>query len=309
MKPNIRALALIFLLTSLPLFADKVLLKNGTFSEGKIETDTPDYVILTGKDDAPRKIKRGEIAEVVYDSGTNRAEAAPGKPAQGTPGLTLFNLITFRNFTGAVTLGWQNTSLTDLNSTLTPRGYQSVPENIFTLGGVAQVTVSRVVLGLEGTWLWGAGREANIGGNTIKNSFSAFRGVGILGYLIYTSERLDIFPFIGGGLAGYNLVMTNTAGDSFGNIVTTGQRGAVLTSISLLFTTGAQMTYRVPFHIADKGVFGLALGVKAGYDFGFVQSNWVSGGVNDLAPVSGGPKTLLAGPYAQAIIGIYFDFY
>src|SRR5262249_11778056 len=126
---------------------------------------------------------------------------------------------------------------------------------------------------------------------------------------IYTSERLDIFPYIGGGLAGYNLVMTNTYGDSFGNIISTGQRGAVLSSLSFMLTTGAQLTYRLPVISSDKGVFGLALGVKAGYDFAFVQSNWVSGGINDLVPVSGGPKTSLTGPYAQALIGIWFDFF
>lgn len=308
MKAKFVAVCVAAVLTT-PLLADKVLLKNGTFSEGKIEADNAEYVILSGKDDQLRKIKRSEISEVVYDSGAGKIAAVPGKPAQGTPGITFFNLFTMRNFTGGLTLGWQNTSLSDLNSTLTPRGYQSVPENFFTIGGAAQVTISRVVLGLEGTWLWGAGREANIGGNTIKNSFSAFRGVGILGYLIYTSERLDLFPYIGGGLAGYNLLMTNTAGDSFGNIVATGQRGALLSSLSLMLTAGFQMTYRLPFLSTDKGVFGLAMGAKAGYDFAFVQSNWVSGGINDLAPVSGGPKTLLSGPYAQAIIGIYFDFY
>src|SRR5690606_25342057 len=126
------------------------------------------------------------------------------------------------------------------------------------------------------------GREGNVGGNTIKNSFSAFRGTGILGYLIYTSERLDFFPYIGGGLAGYNLIMTNTMGDSFGNIASSGQRGAVLSSLSLMLTGGVQVTYRLPFLTTDKGVFGLALGAKAGYDVAFAQSNWAMGGINDF---------------------------
>jgi hypothetical protein len=300
---------LVLLFFSHSLFADKVLLKNSTFEEGKIEADNGEYVIISGKGDALKKIPRSEINDVIYDSKDARNTAAPGKPAQGTPGLTLFNLFTLRNFTGAVTVGWQNLSLSDLNSSLTNKGYQPAPENFFTLGGVAQVTISRVVLGLEGTWLWGAGREANIGGNTIKNSFSAFRGMGILGYLIYTSDRLDIFPYVGGGLAGYNLIMTNTYGDSFGNIISTGQRGAVLSSLSFLMTGGVQVTYRLPVLTTDKGVFGLALGAKGGYDIAFVQSNWAMGGINDLVAVSGGPKTPLTGPYAQAIIGIWFDFY
>jgi hypothetical protein len=290
-------------------FADKVLLKNSTFEEGKIEAENGEYVIFSGKGDTVKKIKRSDVSELVYDSGASRAAAVPGKPAHGTPGITLFNWITLRNFTGGVTLGWEKLSLTDLNDTLTPRGYQAVPEHFFTLGGVAQVTISRVVLGLEGTWLWGAGREANVGGNNIRNSFSAFRGLGIIGYLIYTSDRFDVFPYIGGGFAGYNLIMTNTMGDSFGNIVSTGQRGAVLSSLSFLMTGGVQITYRLPVITTDKGVFGLALGAKAGYDVAFAQSNWAMGGINDFVPVSGGPKTPLTGPYAQAIIGIWFDFY
>ncbi len=302
-----RLLALIFLVST-SAFADRVLLKNGTFESGKIEADTPEYVIFSGKDDTLRRIRRSEIETVTYDSGAKNS-AAPGKPAQGSPGLTLFNLLTFRNFTGAITLGWENLSLSNLNDALTPKGYKSVPENNFALGGTAQVSISRIVLGLEGAWLWGAGREAMVAGNTIKNSFSAFKAIGLIGFLVYTSERLDIFPYIGFGLAGYNLVMTNAQNDTFNNIVATGQRGAVLSSASLLMSTGAQLTYRLPVIVADKGVFGLALGIKGGYDIAFVNSDWVSGGINDLIPVSGGPKTSLTGPYAQALIGIWFDFF
>lgn len=305
-RGGVLALALYFCGASI--FADRVLLKNGTFENGKIEADTPEYVILSGKDEALKRIKRADIEAVTYDTGAKTA-AAPGRPAQGTPGLTLFNLFTLRNFTGAITLGWENLSLSNLNGALTSKGYQPAPENNFTLGMTGQVTISRVVLGLEGSWLWGAGRESMIGTNTIKTSFSAFKAIGLIGYLIYTSERLDIFPYLGFGLAGYNLVMTNTQGDTFGNIVSAGQRGAVLSSASLLLSTGAQLTYRLPVVVSDKGVFGLALGIKGGYDIAFVNSDWVSGGINDLIPVSGGPKTSLTGPYAQALIGIWFDFY
>lgn len=235
--------------------------------------------------------------------------AAPPISKIPTPGLTLFDYFTLRNFTGAVTLGWQNLSLTDLNGALTPKGYQKVPEDFFTLGATAQVTISRVVLGVEGAWLWGAGREGNVAGNTIKNSFSAFKGIGFLGFLVYTSERLDIFPYLGAGLAGYNLVMTNTQSDSFGTIVASGQRGAVLSSVSLMLSTGAQIVYRLPVLAADKGVFGLAFGLKAGYDLAFAQSDWVLGGINDLVKVGDGPKTALTGPFAQVLLGIWFDFY
>lgn len=306
---KINSVILSLLITS-SLFADKVLLKNGTFETGKIEADTSEYIILSGKDGQPKKFNRAEISEVIRDTPEGlQSSATPGNPQQGKPGLTFFNWFTVRNFTGALTLGWQYMPLSDLNGTLTGKGYQSLPENFFTIGGLGQITISRFVLGLEGTWLWGASRDSAIGGNTIRNSFSAFRGVGILGYLIYTSERLDIFPYIGGGLAGYNLIMTNTYGDTFANVITTGQRGAVLSSLSLLMTVGVQLTYRVPVLSVSKGIFGLAIGAKAGYDVAFLQSNWAMGGINDLVPISGGPRTSLTGPYAQGIIGIWFDFY
>ena len=306
---NIKILPLgLLLFAGTSLFADKILFKNGTFEEGKVETENGEYVVFTGKGDTVKKIKRGEITEVVYDA-SGKSAAVSGKPAQGTPGITFFNFFTVRNFTGALTLGWENLSLSDLNSTLTPRGYQAVPENFFTIGGTAQITISRVVLGVEGTWLWGTGRDGNVAGNTIRNSFSAFRGLGLIGYLIYTSDRFDVFPYIGGGFAGYNLIMTNTMGDTFGNIASTGQRGAVLSSLSFLMTGGVQVTYRIPVIVTDKGVFGLVLGAKGGYDVAFAQSNWAMGGVNDFVPVSGGPKTPLTGPYAQALIGIWFDFF
>lgn len=302
-----RSILFVFIiLTIAPVHADRVLFPNGTFATGKIENATDDYVIFTAEDGNVRKIARTEIVQLVYgDQQSSQSRTAN----QGSPGLTLFNFITLRNFTGALTLGWQKLPLTDLNSELGRYGYQQAPENFFTIGGVGQVTISRIVLGLEGSYLWGAGKEAQIGSNTIKNSFSALKAVGIIGFLIYTSERLDIFPYIGAGLGGYNLMMTNAQSDSFGNIISTGQRGAVISSASLLIITGIQLTYRIPVLKADKGVFGLALGVKGGYDISFAQSDWYVGGINDFIPVTGGPRTPLSGPYAQGIIGIWFDFF
>jgi len=240
---------------------------------------------------------------------TTAVSNMPSTTKSSNPGLTIFNWLTLRNFTGALTLGWQKASLSDLNGTLAAKGYSAAPENMFTIGGLGQFTISRFVFSLEGTWLWGQGREAQIGANTIKNSFSAFRGIGTLGYIVYQTERLDIFPYLGGGLAGYNLIMTNQQSDSFDNVITTGQRGAMLTSLSLMFTAGAQLVYRLPIMAADKGVFGLAIGVKGGYDVAFAQSDWYLGGINDLVKTSGGPRSPLTGPYAQALIGIWFDFY
>lgn len=290
-------------------FADRVLMKNGTFETGKIENETAEYVILQRKDETLRKIPRAEIEDTVYTDGRTKHIEGMSRRNMPRTGLTLFDWLTLRHFTGAVTLGWENLRLDDLNSALGQKGYQAAPENFFSIGGTAQVTLSRVVLGIDGAWLYGQSRDSVIGGNTIRSSFSALKVLGVLGYLVYATDHLDIFPYVGFGLAGYNLLLTNTQSDTFGNVLTTGQRGAVLSSLSLIMSPGVQMTYRLPILAADKGVFGLALGIKAGYDIAFVRGEWFAGGINELVPVTGGPKVNLTGPYAQALIGVWFDFF
>ena len=290
-------------------FADCVLMKNGTFETGKIENETAEYVILQRKDETLRKIPRAEIEDTVYTDGRTKHIEGMSRRNMPRTGLTLFDWLTLRHFTGAVTLGWENLRLDDLNSALGQKGYQAAPENFFSIGGTAQVTLSRVVLGIDGAWLYGQSRDSVIGGNTIRSSFSALKVLGVLGYLVYATDHLDIFPYVGFGLAGYNLLLTNTQSDTFGNVLTTGQRGAVLSSLSLIMSPGVQMTYRLPILAADKGVFGLALGIKAGYDIAFVRGEWFAGGINELVPVTGGPKVNLTGPYAQALIGVWFDFF
>ncbi|HNN01556.1 MAG TPA: hypothetical protein PKG67_13935 [Turneriella sp.] len=292
-----------------PLFADRVLLKNGTFESGKIENETAEYVILQRQDETLRKIPRAEVVETIYSAGRQKPVEGMSRRNMPRTGLTLFDWLTLRHFTGAITLGWENLNLNDLNSALTQKGYKAAPENFFSIGGTAQVSVSRVVLGLDGAWLYGQSRDAQIGTNTMRQSFSALKMLGILGYLVHTSDHLDIFPFMGFGLAGYNLLLTNTQTDTFGNVLTTGQRGAVLSSLSLIVSPGVQLTYRLPILAADKGVFGLALGIKAGYDFAFLRGEWFAGGINELIPVTDGPKVNLTGPYAQVMVGIWFDFF
>jgi|GEM_PF-1339587 len=306
-RGGILSLALVISIS--PLFADRVLLKTGTFDSGKIENETPEYVILQRADQSLKKYTRAEVEDVVYTDGHASKMEGLNRRKMPRTGLTLFDWLTLRHFTGAITLGWENLQLSDLNSVLTQKGYQAAPENFFSIGGTAQVSVNRVVLGLDGAWLYGQSRDAVIGGNTIRNSFSALKMLGIVGYLVHTSDHLDIFPYVGVGLAGYNLLMTNTQSDTFGNVLTTGQRGAVLSSLSLLVSPGVQMTWRLPILAADKGVFGLALGVKAGYDFAFLRGEWFAGGINEIVPVTGGPKVNLTGPYAQALVGIWFDFF
>jgi len=300
---------IIFAALAIPLYADHVLLKNGTFESGKIENETSEYVIVQHKDESLRKIPRSEIETTVYSDGRTPRIDGSDRRKQPRNGLKVFDWLTVRHITGAVTLGWENLSLSDLNGQLGQKGYQGAPENFFSIGGTAQVSLNRILLGVDGAWLYGQSRDSTIGTNNMRTSFSALKLQGIIGFLFYTSDHLDIAPYVGVGVAGYNLLVTNTQSDTFDNVMTTGQRGAVLSSLSLLVSPGIQVTYRLPILAADKGVFGLALGVKAGYDFAFLRSQWFAGGINEMIPVTNGPNVYLTGPYAQVMLGAWFDFF
>ncbi len=71
-----------------------------------------------------------------------------------------------------------------------------------------------------------------------------------------------------------------------------------------LVNVGAGMEYLIPVFRVWRGNAGILLGLRAGYIFSPVSSNWRF----DNASIAGGPDLDMSGAYARARIGVELDF-
>lgn len=187
-------------------------------------------------------------------------------------------------------------------------GYPSLSTDYFTGGGGGHLSIERVVFGIDGDVAWNTAKQNVLGGNTYKAWIMAVRLSGIIGYLIYTRDHLDIFPYLGAGYSQMNLTIQNVQEEEFNNFLSNPQRGAWLNSSSFVLTTGVQLMFRVPLISFGNAVGGLLLGGKLGMNFGFGGDNWTTGSVSNTVSVTGGASATYTGPFAQAVIGTYLNF-
>lgn len=257
----------------------------------------------------------GSEATPVAEKKENQ-QAQESKPEAAVPAATeprpktLVKLpgLKIRNMSGYGQFGWQQLSLTSLNSSMSDAGYSSLSTDYFTGGGGGHLSLERVVLGLDGDVAWNVAKQNTLAGNTYKSWIMAVRLSGIIGYLVYTREHLDIFPYLGVGYSQMNLTIQNTQEESFNNFLTNPQRGAWLNSSSFVLTTGVQLMFRVPLISFGNAIGGLLLGGKLGMNFGLGGDNWTSGSVSNTVSVTGGAAATYTGPFAQAVIGTYLNF-
>lgn len=233
------------------------------------------------------------------------------KPATGeSRPNTLVKLpgLRIRNMSGYGQFGWQQLSLNSLNSSMSDAGYSSLSTDYFTGGGGGHMSIERVVLGIDGDVAWNVAKQNTLAGNTYKSWIMAVRLSGIIGYLVYTRQHLDIFPYLAVGYSQMNLTIQNTQEESFSNFLSNPQRGAWLNSSSFVLTTGVQLMFRVPLISFGNTIGGLLLGGKLGMNFGLGGDNWTSGSVSNTVSVTGGVAANYTGPFAQAVVGTYLNF-
>ena len=184
-----------------------------------------------------------------------------------------------------------------LNSRLENKGYSKFSDNLLTLGGGGYGIFKRVIICVEGHGLFGRGKT----NGSHKNSLSIGYGFLNLGYLFYLTDCLNVYPLIGFGGGGIHLNIVERGNLSFDEVLDNPNRNAKLTTGVFLLNVAIGTDYLLMRkERKDKnGKVGLVLGLRVGYTFSPVKSDWEMKGVN----ISDGPEIGITGPYIRFMIG------
>ena len=256
--------------------AERIELNNGEIIHGKIEVEETDHIVVALKNGTFEKISRDKIKEITPEE--VKISDAPEKAE------SFLKAIDFHDMAVYGTLGYKKIQLDDLNSNLTAKGYQALPEDFY----------------------WREGKNSTLSNaNTYRGSFNAASMAGTMGFLLLDEKFFQVIPYGGLGLTGMNLTLTNTTVSSFDTVTAAPASGVTLTSLAGLLKVGVQFNLKWELFNYKGGKFGLLTGIKTGYGFSFLNSDWAMGGLNDRVAVTGGPSSSLNGFYAQGFLGAW----
>jgi hypothetical protein len=186
-----------------------------------------------------------------------------------------------------------------LNTRLSGKGYPKFSDSFLTLGGGGHGVVNRFIIGGEGMAFMTEDREAVVSGKTYKNSLTGGCGFFDIGYSAYSHKGLSIYPILGIGGGGYSLNITDRSSPKFDEILDTPGRSSHLSSASFLLSLSLGADYMLNFEKRPERKGGLIFGLRVGYIFAPVTSNWNI----DNIEVFGGPKTGIEGLFLHFMIG------
>ena len=123
-----------------------------------------------------------------------------------------------------------------------------------------------------------------------------------MGYVLLSKGTLRAYPYVGGGYGSFTLRITEDVGPlSFGEILDNPRRGASLKNRGWLLNAGFGTDYLLKLREdEERGISGIALGLRAGYLFVPATEDWK---MLDEVDVGGDPRLTPSGPYFRLLIG------
>lgn len=182
-----------------------------------------------------------------------------------------------------------------LNSRLEGKGYSEFSHNFFSIGGGGHAIINRVIIGGEGHALIGRGETS---GN-YENSLSAGYGFFDVGYIVYSTRYLNVYPLLGLGGGGVDLKIMERGAPSFDEVLDDPKRSANLSTGGFLLNVALGTDYLLKLGGDEEGEGGLVFGLRVGYTFTPIKGEWEMNGTE----ISGGPEVGITGPYVHLMIG------
>jgi len=152
-----------------------------------------------------------------------------------------------------------------LNSKLESKGYSKFSDNFISFGGGGHGIIGKVIIGGEGHGL--AGRETTSG--SYKTSIGAGYGFFNVGYLIYTTGAINIYPILGLGGGGIGVKIIEKGTPSFDEVLDNPKRSAELSTGGFLLNLALGADYLLKLGEDEKGGGGLVFGLRIGYTYGY----------------------------------------
>jgi opacity protein-like surface antigen len=193
-------------------------------------------------------------------------------------------------------LGGNVIDIDNLNDSLARQNYPNLSDRFLSIGVAGHTLKNGLMFGGEAHQLFGDSTTRD----NRETSLSASYGFVNVGYAVYSSDNLDIYPLAGIGLGRLKLRILNKQSASFNDILAHPKRSAALTTRSILlnFALGLDYVVRSPQGQREK-TSGLLLGLRVGYTFALSKGDWKEEGVD----ISDGPETGVTGPYICLALG------
>jgi hypothetical protein len=184
----------------------------------------------------------------------------------------------------------------NLNSVLKDHAYWDMSDMFYSIGGGGHAIIKRFIIGGEGHTIIG---DAVTSGDT-KTSLLGGYGLANVGYLVFSTKKLRLYPLVGFGGGGLTFKIVDTQGSpSFQELLDHPTRSVEMSTGCLLVSMSLGFDYLIAQEETEMGVGGMILGFRAGYNFALSKGEWEFDGV----AVSNGPEIGFTGPYFRLIIG------
>lgn len=210
-------------------------------------------------------------------------------------------------FAGFLSVGLEQTDWGTLQDELTRTDFATLPERRFTIGGGGYALWSHILVGAEG--------YASIADPVVSTTDRQVRALGgggfvTLGYAMVDLPRARLYPLLGLGGVGVMLDLEDPLGVGIGPnvndpqfvdvMVNPGRRTQLSAgSLALLFGAGAEVLLGRRVNAARRRESGLLLGVRGGYAYTAVRSDWML--YNQR--ITGGPDVTGGGWFVRFTVG------
>ena len=197
-------------------------------------------------------------------------------------------VIPFFSFGGA------GISVDDMNDLIIPKGYRRFKDYSFLIGGGFYKKFGRNILEFEMRGIRWKTRKRG----TNQSSLKGIHGLIHYGFNVLPSERIALFPYIGGGIGKVWLGLTRTS-TAFDTLLVEPVTDISLDQRIYILEAGVGFDVTIQRQQCSSGN-PLILGLRAGYTFDPTDKNdWY----DDNTAITGGPKLAASGPYARISIG------
>lgn len=190
-----------------------------------------------------------------------------------------------------------------LNRRLSSSGHPTIAETVPTIGAGGHAVMNRWIVGAEGHAFIVPEKAAMFGSRHIERSVRAASAFADVGYLILKRSNLHVYPLIGIGGGGMELRFSDRSPGSFDEVLANPRQTASLTVGGFLIQAAVGIERFLVLGGRDTGwgvtERGVTFGIRAGYVFGPLQSDWKLQGTT----ASNGPDIAITGPYVRVVIG------
>jgi hypothetical protein len=197
---------------------------------------------------------------------------------------------------GYFIFGGKMINLSSLNTKLESKGYPKVSNNFISLGGGGHFTIKRFIIGGEGHGFFSKETQ-NIG---YRASIGGGYGFFNVGYLVYHTKGLSVYPLLGLGGGAISLELAEKGiSPSFDDLLSNPRGQSVVSVGGFLVNLAVGLDYFLALGRSERGEGGLDFGLRLGYIFSPLMGSWRMSGV----AVSGGPSVAPTGPFIRLTIG------